>query len=195
MKQAIIVFVRHPEFGKVKTRLAATIGPDAALKVYIFLLRHTKGIIKNVHRNTFVFYAGDMPDDDMWSSEGFYRSIQTGESLGERMFNAFTAVFTAGFDQALIIGSDCYDLSSDLILLALRKLEEKDIVIGPAADGGYYLLGMHAPTKNLFEHIQWSTNCVFTDTLKIIERNQYTYYLLPVLRDVDTAEDIDFDYQ
>lgn len=191
---AIIIFVRHPELGKVKTRLAATIGDEKALAVYEFLLEHTYKIVEHSTVPVYIYYADQIVQGDIWKGDGINKKLQRGEDLGEKMANAFREVLQQGCHRAVIIGSDCYELTVELIAQAFKMLQNADIVIGPAKDGGYYLLGMNAPFKNIFNGIEWSTDTVFTKTMDSISQNNYTFSLLTVLADVDTADDISFTY-
>ena len=110
------------------------------------------------------------------------------------MRDAFTRLFAVGYTNIQIIGSDCYELSPEHILTGFEKSEQHDIVIGPTVDGGYYLLGMKAPFKDLFTNKQWSTDSVFKDTMEDVRRSAFSFYTLPVLRDVDEEKDIPFAY-
>jgi len=193
MKPALIIFVRNPVLGKVKTRIAASIGDEKALAVYKFLLEHTKYITEGLPVARFVFYADEIVKNDLWL--GYEKCLQGGIDLGERMNNAFEDIFVKGFKKIIIIGSDCYALDEQLISDAFLKLEKYEIVIGPAADGGYYLMGMQSPFKNLFQDITWSSNSVFDETINQIQQQKLSFYLLPLLNDVDEAMDITFDYQ
>jgi len=192
MKSALIIFVRNPLLGKVKTRIAATIGDENALVIYKHLLQHTKNITESLPVTKFVFYADEVTTNDLWN--GYEKWLQSGTDLGERMSNAFESLFKKGFTKIVIIGSDCLELDEKMILDAFLKLNEYEIVIGPATDGGYYLLGMKSPFKNLFENITWSSNSVFNETIKQIEKRNLTLFLLPILNDVDEEKDITFDY-
>ena len=192
MKSALIIFVRNPLLGKVKTRIAATIGDENALVIYKHLLQHTKNITESLPVTKFVFYADEVTTNDLWN--GYEKWLQSGTDLGERMSNAFESLFKNGFTKIVIIGSDCLELDEKMILDAFLKLNEYEIVIGPATDGGYYLLGMKSPFKNLFENITWSSNSVFNETIKQIEKRNLTLFLLPILNDVDEEKDITFDY-
>ena len=189
MNKAIIIFVRNPELGKVKTRLAATVGNDKALAIYNELLQHTFSTVKNIKADKFVFYHEVITDNDIWSEPAFIKKIQQNVKLGEKMKAAFQEVFSAGYKRVLIIGSDCLQLNSKIIEDAFTMLEEKDTVIGPAKDGGYYLLGMNIMQNFIFENKEWSTASVFSDTLHDIEQHQLSVGLLPELLDVDTEED------
>ncbi|GAC1429731.1 MAG: TIGR04282 family arsenosugar biosynthesis glycosyltransferase [Chitinophagaceae bacterium] len=191
---AIIVFVRNPELGKVKTRLAATMGKKIALKIYCFLLKHTYGLVKDISFPVYVYYHDKVAEPDIWNGGHIIKKVQQGNDLGEKMANAFREVFAVGFTKVLIIGSDCYELTAELITKAFNMLENTDIVIGPAKDGGYYLLGMNAPLKNLFQNIEWGTCTVYSKTIEKINQNKYSVAALAVLTDVDTEEDITFSY-
>ena len=192
MQAALIIFVRNPVLGKVKTRIAATIGDEKALAVYKHLLQHTKNITAGVQVTRFVFFADEIATNDLWN--GYEKCLQSGSNLGERMSNAFECLFEKGFTKIIIIGSDCFELDEKIISGAFLKLNEYETVIGPATDGGYYLLGIQSPFKNLFENITWSSNSVFDETIKQIEQRNLSLFLLPSLNDVDEAKDITFDY-
>jgi len=192
MKSALIIFVRNPILGKVKTRIAASIGDENALVIYKHLLQHTKNITESLSVTKFVFYADEVTTNDLWN--GYEKCLQSGSDLGERISNAFKFLFEKGFNKTVIIGSDCLELDEKMILYVFLNLNEYEIVIGPATDGGYYLLGMKSPFKNLFENITWSSNSVFNETIKQIEQKNLTLFLLPILNDVDEETDITFDY-
>lgn len=189
VKKALIIFVRQPEKGKVKTRLAATVGEDKALAIYIELLKHTQKISSASTADKFVFYAGIIPESDLWSSPGFTKRLQHDLDLGGRMREAFSALFEEGYSKIVIIGSDCLALSGDIIERAFHILNEKEVVIGPAIDGGYYLLGMKKLWPFIFENKQWSTENVFEQTIRDLKKANIPYGELIALRDIDTEED------
>jgi hypothetical protein len=188
MKNALIIFVRNPVLGKVKTRLAAAIGNERALMLYLHLLKHTKEITQNIPVTKFVFYADYINEADIWN--GYERRLQQGNNLGERMKNAFEELFAAGFEKICVIGSDCYELTTDIINEAYENLDFCKMVIGPANDGGYYLLGMQLPVKDVFADIKWSTKNVFAQTIEKINQQQLTFHLLTYLNDIDEEEDL-----
>lgn len=138
---ALIIFVRNPVHGKVKTRLAKNIGDDRALEIYILLLKHTFDITKRLKCKKFVFYADEIAQDDLWSGADFGKRLQRGNDLGNCMQNAMNELFTEGFSQVIIIGSDCFELNNSILEEAMSHLNKNDAVFGPAQDGGYYLLG------------------------------------------------------
>ncbi|MEO7312330.1 MAG: TIGR04282 family arsenosugar biosynthesis glycosyltransferase [Chitinophagaceae bacterium] len=191
MKKAIIIFVRQPELGKVKTRLAKDIGEEAALQVYKNLLQHTHDIAMQSDYNRFVFYVDAVKEDDLWEPSSFIKRQQQGRDLGERMHLAFEAVFAAGYHQVVIIGSDCPGLTSALIDMSFEQLKIFDTVIGPANDGGYYLLGLSKPFSQLFFDKEWSTSSVLADAIAEIEAAGKSYQLLPSLQDIDTVADLE----
>ena len=184
----MIIFVRNPVLGKVKTRLASCVGDTKALKVYELLLQHTQSITKPLFVEKFVYYADYLNAGDLWN--GFEKRLQQGNDLGERMQNAFQDLYTAGFSKVIIIGSDCYELSSEIITQAFEKLNEADLVIGPVTDGGYYLLGSDKMIPELFANKTWSTDTVFAATLKDAAALNLSVNQLPVLNDIDTEKDL-----
>ena len=189
MKKALIIFVRQPEKGKVKTRLAATLGEDKALAIYIELLKHTQKISSAATADKFVFYAGQIPENDLWSMPGFTKRLQNELDLGGKMKEAFSVLFEEGYGKIVIIGSDCLELSTEIIEQAFNLLDEKEVVIGPASDGGYYLLGMKKLWPFIFENKQWSTANVFEQTLSDLKKVKIPYSELITLADIDTEED------
>lgn len=187
--RALIIFVRRPELGKVKTRLAATVGNEKALAIYKELLMHTFMIAQNVNADKHVFYHEEIEENDFWNAEGFTKHTQINADLGVKMQSAFETVLHMGYKNCIIIGSDCFQLTTQLIEDAFTFLEQNDVVIGPANDGGYYLLGMKKMFSFLFTNKEWSTSSVFDDTINDIEKNNLQLAILPELIDVDTEED------
>lgn len=190
MKQALIIFVRHPVLGKVKTRIAATLGSATALWIYKKLLQHTHDISREVKADKFIFYADEVIEDDLWQDENYFKLKQENGDLGERMKFAFEQVFSKGYNSICIIGSDCFELSADIIEEAFSSLNEHDIVVGPAKDGGYYLLGMNQVYQEVFENKNWSTNTVLEKTIESIRSLNLSFTTLTMLKDVDEAYDI-----
>lgn len=185
----LIIFVKNPVLGKVKTRLAAAIGNEKALEVYLELLEITRSECLKTACTRNIFYSDEIADDT-WDNDHFNKFVQQGNDLGARMNNAFEQVFALGAQKALIIGSDCPQLSSNLLEEAFSFLDEKDAVIGPATDGGYYLLGMKKPRPYLFENKEWSTDSVFASTISDFEANRISYHRLEELSDLDTVNDL-----
>ena len=187
-KNLLLIFTRNPVLGKCKTRLAATIGDEAALEVYKFLLGHTVNITKGVSAIKQVYYSEKIWPNDVWSADFYDKRIQKGNDLGIRMANAFQDGFSAGFKKIIVIGSDMFDLAKSDIENAFDLLEENDFVIGPAVDGGYYLLGMKKFKPELFEGKPWGTESVLSDTLKDLMGEKLA--LQEERNDIDLYEDI-----
>jgi len=187
-ENALIIFTRNPELGKCKTRLAKTLGNQAALNIYKHLLKHTANISKNVDADRYVFYSERIHQDDLWHTDVFNKKLQQGKDLGERMENAFRELLELGYKKVIIIGSDLLDLNQSLIKKGFQELDNNDAVLGPAEDGGYYLLGMKVLHQTIFKHKHWGTETVRRDTLKDLQ--DYNVFLLKELNDIDTFEDM-----
>jgi rSAM/selenodomain-associated transferase 1 len=187
-KNLIIVFTRNPELGKVKTRLAKTIGNQSALNIYNYLLNHTEQTIRNTTCDKAIFYSVKIRENDIWSSNIYHKLQQKGKDLGSRMSNAFKYAFENNYEKVIIIGSDLFDLKPKHISTALNMLDKNDVVIGPAQDGGYYLLGMKKIHSNVFENKNWGTETVLKDTIKDLQH--LDVFHLEELNDIDTFEDI-----
>lgn len=189
MEQALIIFVKNPVLGKVKTRLAATIDDQEALRVYEALLAHTQEEVNRLKDTTvFVFYS-DQFENDNWNRT-YFKMNQEGIDLGERMNHAFDTILTRKYAKTIIIGSDCYDLNAEIIQDGFDALNDYDSVVGPSEDGGYYLLGLKESTPSIFKNITWSTDTVLKETETKLQALNKTYTLLPTLNDIDTEEDL-----
>ena len=189
-KELLIIFYRNPELGKVKTRLAASIGDEKALAIYLNLSAHTRDVTENLTMDKALYYSDFTDREDNWSLTHFKKEIQTGRDLGERMRNAFAAGFEQGYQKIVIIGTDCFELTPEIIKQSFERLDHHDTVIGPALDGGYYLLGMKKLIPEVFRNKTWSTESVCTETMKDFERLNLGYSLSPPLRDVDEVKDL-----
>jgi rSAM/selenodomain-associated transferase 1 len=185
----LIIFAKNLVRGKVKTRLAASIGDNAALEIYKQLLYHTKSIAQKIDADKVVYYSESVQVFDLWNNN-FSKAVQQGKDLGERMRNAFEDAFRNYHKKAVIIGTDCPSLNEQTIKDAFERLSENDIVIGPACDGGYYLLGMKKLHRCLFQNIHWSTQSVLNETQSICEGSNFSYFLLPALHDIDEEKDL-----
>ncbi len=187
-KNLLLIFTRNPELGKCKTRLAATIGDMAALDIYNFLLAHTVWVTQGLMVKKQVYYSDTIWENDIWDSTIYEKKLQTGNDLGERMAHAFAAGFKEGFQKIVIIGSDLYDLEQADLELAFEELDHLDYVLGPALDGGYYLLGMKQMNTKLFENKLWGTENVLKASLDDLKNE--TVGLLKAKNDIDIFEDI-----
>lgn len=186
-EEALIVFAKNPVPGAVKTRLAATVGNEKALEIYKALVACTQAVTEKLRCDKWIYYSDAIAEDDGWANTAF-KAVQSGSDLGERMKNAFADALEQ-YNKAVIIGTDCPCLESSLIEEAFAKLDEADVVLGPAADGGYYLLGMKALHPALFEGIAWSTATVLSETMRRCQSEGLAVHLLPVLSDIDDEED------
>lgn len=187
-KKALIIFTRNPELGKCKTRLAKDIGDEAALNIYKHLLKHTAEVSKKVSADRFVFYSEHINNSDIWDEAFFRKKLQEGNNLGEKMHNAFSLLFASGYEKVCIIGSDLLDLDAEIIDEALETLNHHDVVIGPAEDGGYYLLAMNEMQRPVFENKDWGTETVRNATLENLADKKV--HLLKALNDIDTFDDL-----
>ena len=204
MENVLIVFLKYPEPGKVKTRLAKALGDGKACAIYKLL---AESVIKNVAPKNLKTYDGHIfftPADKENEIKNWLKSIsdnerafhiqyspQKGNTLGERMSNAFQQTLQRkDCKRCIIIGTDCPEIDATLIENAFDILKEKNVVIGPCKDGGYYLLGMSRPASDLFVDIDWSTDRVFEQTMEKIRKNNLSYGILKSLVDIDTIEDL-----
>tara|TARA_R110000868_G_scaffold125037_4_gene330423 strand:- start:13603 stop:14226 length:624 start_codon:yes stop_codon:yes gene_type:complete len=187
-KNLLLIFTRNPELGKCKTRLAATVGNKSALAIYKFLLNHTVSITKNLSLTKQVYYSEVIWENDVWDTTHYQKKIQKGADLGVRMENAFKEGFDSGFEKVIIIGSDMFDLNQNDLENAFLQLNNSEVVIGPADDGGYYLLGMKSIEPDIFRNKKWGTSTVLKDTLSNLNHKKIT--LLDSRNDVDLYEDI-----
>lgn len=184
----LLIFTRNPELGKCKTRLAASVGDKTALAIYIFLLEHTVSVTNSLNFTKEVYYTNSIRKDDLWDPGVYQKKTQQGSDLGERMANAFKAGFKSGYKRIAIIGSDLYDLSKEDLEEAFKKLRSNDFVLGPASDGGYYLLGMTHFVPDIFKNKDWGSSTILEDTLADLKNKNV--YLLETRNDVDVLEDI-----
>jgi len=187
-ERLLLIFTRNPELGKCKTRLAATIGDQAALDIYMILLRHTAEITKDLNCSKEVHYTEEPSTNDLWDKMTYSKHLQKGKDLGERMYNAFKSGFQKGYEKIIIIGSDIYDLNSETIEEAFTEMVNSDYVIGPAADGGYYLIGMKSLNNEIFLNKTWGTNNVLNETLNNLGHKKVK--LLQIKNDIDVYEDL-----
>jgi rSAM/selenodomain-associated transferase 1 len=187
-----LVFVRAPEAGRVKTRLAATLGNEGALRVYRRLAEHTVREARSVDAELRIHFtpAGKEHEVRAWLGDGARYLAQAGGGLGERMEEAFRAAFADGAGRVVIVGSDLPGLSAALLRRAFDALDEHPAVLGPARDGGYYLLGMRMIIPGVFDDVPWSTDVVLARTLERMRAAGVEPALLPTLADVDEADDL-----
>jgi uncharacterized protein len=193
---ALIIFAKLPRAGEVKTRLGKSIGMEKAVEVYKHFAEHAFTLADNLHSkgvDVFVLYGPGAKQKEVaeWVARDFFFTEQQGTTLGDRMHHAFDLTFASGAMQSVIIGTDVPELDARTIQEGFESLAKHDIVLGPSNDGGYYLLGMNAPTKNVFAGITWSVETVSLQTITRIQSLQLSYHLLPKFSDIDTEKDLD----
>lgn len=192
--QRVLLFVRAPRQGHVKTRLAKHLGAETTLSLYRCFVEDILATLTAGAYQTSVFFTpadqGAAVKD--WLGKFADCQPQTGENLGQRMHLAFLNTYSDPVDRAILIGSDLPDLDIDIIHEAFSALQQSEVVIGPAADGGYYLIGFQkdAFTAKLFGGVDWGTGRVFQQTLEQIQQANLNYYTLPAWQDIDTYEDL-----
>ncbi len=194
MPDVLGVFVKTPVAGRVKTRLAVEVGVRRAARHYSSMGPDiVAACVRPGAYRTVVWYS---PPAAQRSVRTWLKGLQVSAfapqkvgGLGGRLSAAFRRHFREGARRVIVIGSDCPDVDRELIARALTALDDRDMVIGPANDGGFYLLGLRAPAPGLFRRVAWSTDAVLDQTLRNARRLHFDLSLLPALRDVDTGVD------
>jgi rSAM/selenodomain-associated transferase 1 len=186
-KEVVLVFQKNAVVGKVKTRLAAGMGELRALEIYGHLIQLTYSALEDVPVSIWTYFSDFIPEVVTAPTKKSF--VQEGQDLGERMANAFARSFELGMDKVVLIGTDCPTLLSQHLNEAFEALTHSDLVLGPATDGGYYLIGMTRRADYLFEGITWSTSQVLSDTMNVASQHGLTTTLLQELADIDTQED------
>ena len=186
MSKRIIIMARPAELGKVKSRLAATLGAEKTLTVYKHLLQHTISTAEKSGHSIIIWWS-ELPNDYLIIPH----KLQIGELLGDRMHQAFEFEFNLNqSEKVVMIGTDCPDLTTTILEEAFNALEEKNVVLGPSEDGGYYLIGMNGFHPELLQEIEWSTEKVLEQTIEKCKKYKKTFALLPTLNDIDNEEDL-----
>lgn len=186
-KELVIVFVKNIKLGKVKTRLAKTIGNLGAFEVYSELVKVTENATEKLEADLRIYFS-DAVVETKWN--GVYKTVQEGSDLGARMKNAFKEGFDDGYKRIVLIGSDLPDITEKHINNGLEKLREIDVVFGPAEDGGYYLAGLSKAHYFIFENKPWSQPQLLKETIAELENKHIKFATLVTLNDIDTFEDL-----
>jgi uncharacterized protein len=190
----ILFFIKAPVRGTVKTRLAEALGDDVALELYKnFILDGLETVKQSGYPFSICIYPPEAGKEVAFWLGGSYRYLpQRGDDLGERMENAFIHCFREGCERAILIGSDLPDLTAAVLREAISSLAQCDAVLGPASDGGYYLIGFnkHSFSPRIFHGISWGGKTVFQDTLEMLRSSAHAVYLTPRWNDVDTMDDL-----
>ena len=190
MERALIIMIRNPVKGKVKTRLAKDIGEETALDIYNKLLSYTNAVASEVQTDRFLFYSDVISRSDIFDNSTYKKYVQCNGNLGIRMDYAFSIPFKNEYRKVVMIGSDCPGLTAKHIEQAFVALEENDFVIGPASDGGYYLIGMHKWNRWIFENKNWSTRTLLEEAKKDIQSRNGKLIELEILSDIDSVSDL-----
>jgi rSAM/selenodomain-associated transferase 1 len=189
--QLLLIFVRNLQKGRVKTRLATTVGHDKALAIYKELLLHTFEFAKSCPCTKRVCYSDYIEETDMWQNSGFEQDLQSGGDLGAKMYNAFATAFDGGYKEVILIGSDCMALDENLLSESFKQLQQHQhqAVLGPATDGGFYLIGLKSLANNFFLKKTWSHDKVFEEMQADLKQQGLIPHLLPTLSDIDVEQD------
>lgn len=193
----VIFFVKPPVLGRVKTRLAASVGPEAALGIHTAMLLDAGAELSAAGTPVVVQYAPEGPEESVRAllGDGFAYAPQKGRDLGERMAGAFAETFAAGFAAAVLVGGDAPGLSREIIDAARQAFcrDNAGAVLGPAEDGGYYMIGFTARafTPKAFEGIAWGGPAVLAATLLRLREAGVDTVLARTLRDVDEVSDLE----
>jgi rSAM/selenodomain-associated transferase 1 len=195
LENCLIIFTRYPEIGMTKTRLIPVLGATGATALHQLMVEKTLEKMRLVTENLpgqirVYFTGGDAELMADWLGNDLIYYQQSGVDLGGRMNQAFIHEFTAGFSKIVLIGTDCPDLHGEIIQAAFESLAIHDLVLGPAIDGGYYLIGLNALRPSLFQNITWSSAEVYSQTRAIARRENLSVFDLPTLRDIDEPADL-----
>ena len=182
------IFAKPLQPGSVKTRLIPDIGAVKAASVYRYCLEYTLEVTQQSGLD-YRLYLSEVSDDALFQDEE--HSVQRGHDLGTRMFNAFKDLLSTGTDGAMIIGSDCLDITARHLQQAAEALADHELVLLPALDGGYALIGCTRINPELFSHVRWSSNDVLKQTVTNARNLEYRVSLLEPVRDIDTLQDLE----
>ncbi|PHJ68375.1 hypothetical protein VF14_01845 [Nostoc linckia z18] len=194
-KQRLIIFTRYPEPGKTKTRLIPVLGSVGAANLQRRMTEHTILQVKQLQKAIDIsveiwFSDGDLQLMQKWLGSDLVYQPQGEGDLGLRMARSLLQAFQSGAEKAIIIGTDCPGLNAEILATAFDKLRTFDLVLGPALDGGYYLIGLRQLIPELFANIEWGTANVFQKTVEIAQKVNLSYVNLVSLADVDRPEDL-----
>ena len=186
-KNLLIVFVKNIILGKVKTRLAKTIGDVGAFNIYSELVALTEKASSATNADKHIYFS-DIIIQSIWKNDKKF--VQKGNDLGMKMQHAFQNGFNEGYENIVLIGSDLPNISKEIIETGFEKLQQNDVVFGPAEDGGYYLIGMSKINTSIFENKPWSQSDLLAVTLQELDVQNQSVGLIEPLNDIDTFEDL-----
>jgi rSAM/selenodomain-associated transferase 1 len=190
----IFIMVKYPRAGKVKARLAQSIGEEAACGLYQAFIQDTVATVESLN---VPFHIAVHPPECQeklaeWLGLSYRYFPQRGENLGDRLHNGFNTMFSHKYQQVIALASDSPDIPDEILQSAVSSLQKKGAVIGPAQDGGYYLIGFTLDhfIPEVFHGMSWSTEAVFLETLARIELHTENVHVLPKWQDIDTKRDL-----
>ena len=186
----LIIFSKNPEHNRAQSLLVEDLSEEQALTVHHKLLVYTKEITKRLNCDKAVYYSHHIDNKDLWDNMIYSKGLQQGADRGEKMTDAFTKSFAAGMDRVVVIGTDCIELESYMIKEAFAVLENNDVVLGPAKDGDYYLLGMRKFLPTLLMDKDWKSMNLLMDTILDLKKLEAKYYLLKTLSNIQSLEDL-----
>lgn len=195
ISEKLIIFTRYPEPGKTKTRLIPVLGKAGAANLHRLMAQRTiaraLSLQKSRRLSVEIHHTGGSQQqmEDWLGTDLIYQNQIDGD-LGARMTAAFQNSFDSGVDKVAIIGTDCPDLKAEILAQAFDELSDRDLVLGPAKDGGYYLIGLRRSIPELFDGINWGTSEVFASTRAIAQNLGLNIAVLPILADIDRPEDL-----
>ncbi|AFZ47956.1 Protein of unknown function DUF2064 [Cyanobacterium stanieri PCC 7202] len=192
-QKTLVIFTRYPEKGKTKTRLIPAIGAKKAAQIQKLMTENIVKIARELKDEIEIkiYYAGgNQTLMESWLGDQWQFIPQQGKDLGEKMFSAIESNFKSTQKPVIIIGIDCQSLTVDILEKAFFALDNHNLVLGKAEDGGYYLIGLQKPRKELFENIKWGTKTVYQDTINIAKKSNLSIFNLPILADIDRPEDL-----
>lgn len=194
-QECLLIFTRYPEPGQVKTRLIPALGADAAALLYRQMVEHTLQQARALQQIRSIsieiwFTGGSNAQMQDWLGQDLIYERQPPSDLGDRLSYALQTTFNKGNTSAVIIGTDCPELNPVILEQSFSGLQHNELILGPAKDGGYYLIGLQRLIRELFVGISWSTAEVFQQTNQIAENLNLTRAYLTPLSDVDVPQDL-----
>jgi len=190
----VVIFVKFPSVGHVKTRLGEEIGFENAAELYRLFIKETFNFVGSCATEQVLVAVTPKEKLELFKKEylwpDFRHFAQEGDDLGHRLSHAFEVAQKHAAGKTLIIGSDSPTLPARYLDDAFQQLDKVDLVLGPAADGGYYLIGLKNMHEALFRNMEWSTDSVLSNTLQRARKIGLTYELLPEWYDIDTLPDL-----
>ncbi|WP_024545463.1 TIGR04282 family arsenosugar biosynthesis glycosyltransferase [Picosynechococcus sp. NKBG15041c] len=192
MADHLIIFTRYPVPGQTKTRLIPALGAAGAADLQRQLTEHTLNTVQTLGNLDISIYfsGGNVEQMQTWLGDQWHYQRQRGQDLGDRLIHAFQASEDQGYTKTVVIGIDCPGITGEILTAAFCQLDSAAVVLGPAVDGGYYLIGLHQNIAALFTDMPWGTATVFQETQTRCQRLNLSLALLPALQDIDYPEDL-----